>query len=61
MLYLLDRAVDLDEILYGGGAMERDLDAKIFNLVVSAILKLFMFTIPIWTECLHHSACSTMS
>jgi hypothetical protein len=37
MVQILNRFVDLDEILYGGDDTEGDLDAIFFNIVASTI------------------------
>jgi hypothetical protein len=48
--------VDLDEILYGGGAIEQDQDAVILNPIASTILKWLSFKFLRWMQYLHHSA-----
>jgi hypothetical protein len=48
--------VGLDEILYGGVAIEGDTDVIIFNPMVSSILKWLRFIILMWVQYLHHSA-----
>jgi hypothetical protein len=51
----MNRLVDLDESLYGGDVIEGDLDALIFNPIVSTILKWLRFKFSMWMQCLHHS------
>jgi hypothetical protein len=42
---LLNRLVDVHEILHGCNAIQGDLDAIIFNLIASVILKLLKFKV----------------
>jgi hypothetical protein len=50
----LNGLVDLDEILYGGGDIEGDLDAIFFNLVALTIPKWRTFKHMRWMQNLHH-------
>jgi hypothetical protein len=51
----MNQLVDLDESLYGGDVIEGDLDAIIFNPIVSTILKWLRFKIPMWMQSIIHS------
>jgi hypothetical protein len=45
--------VDLDDILYGGGDVEDDIDSILLNLVASTIPKLRTFKLLRWAQLLN--------
>jgi hypothetical protein len=49
-VHLLNRSVELDEILYGGDAIEDDLNAIFYNPVHSIIPKWRMFKLLRWVQ-----------
>jgi hypothetical protein len=52
-LKLLNRLVDLDEILYGCDDIEEDLDSMLLNPAASTILKWRTFKLLRWTQLLN--------